>query len=154
MDNYRYEIFSFLSTHCIRWLLIFVFSFENVLKVRRFMRVFGVFEMECNHSSFVELTCGARFKVSTWGFWCILWNVDASKLKLAIALSELFVTFWFWFFDLFALGIFYLMWMGLGCVVNASMVLLHLSFALLHTTNDSRLFYFTFSYFLSMSNLI
>jgi hypothetical protein len=71
-----------------------------------------------------------------------LWNVDASKLKLATALLELFVTFWFLFFDLFALGIFYLMWMGLGCVVNASMVLLHLNFALLHTTNDSRLFYF------------
>jgi hypothetical protein len=54
------------------------------------MWVLGVFEMECNNWSFVELTCGARFKVSTWGF---LWNVDASKLKLATALLELFVTF-------------------------------------------------------------
>ncbi len=93
MDNYRYEFFSFLNTHCISWLLVLVFRFENALKVGRFVWVLGVFEMECNSWSFVELTCGARFKVSTWGFWCFLWNVDASKLKLASALLELFVTF-------------------------------------------------------------
>jgi hypothetical protein len=57
-------------------------KFENALKVERFMHVLGVFEMECSHLNFVELECGVGFGISTWGFWCLLWNVNVSKFEV------------------------------------------------------------------------
>jgi len=46
------------------------------------MHVLGVFEMEHSHLNFVELECGVGFGISTWGFWCLLWNVNVSKFEI------------------------------------------------------------------------
>ncbi len=36
--------------------------------------MFGIFEMEC----------GVGFGISTWGFWCLLWNVSKFEVGCCI----------------------------------------------------------------------
>ncbi len=78
------------------------------------MHVLGVFEMEYNHLNFVELECGVGFGISTWGFWCLLWNVNVSKFEVGCCIVGTNCYTMILIFYLFAIGMFCLLWMGVG----------------------------------------
>ncbi len=50
------------------------------------------------------------FLLGAFGVFCGMWMFQS--LKLVVALLELVATLWFLFFDLFAIGMFCLLWMG------------------------------------------